>query len=267
MLNDDLPKLDLLSTKQDALSFVKFILQGADAQSFLQGQLTVDVRKLSAAYQACAISNLKGRVAFGLWVCRLHETGFALVVSADCADALQAHLKKYGAFSKFELQNAGAVLPIVQQGLPTFSDETGDLDDKTQKDQAWLWQQTSIAVGNIWITAKTQDAFQPQALRLHQRGGVDYDKGCYLGQEVIARVYFKSAPKSFLHRVKGDKTHWQMLDDHKVEIVNAIACDGQGLDQGFEALVVARFEDILSAGLHILDLPDPLQQSVARIKD
>ena len=45
--------------------FVVFDITGADAQKFLQGQVTCNVTKLSDQFQATAISNLKGRVALG----------------------------------------------------------------------------------------------------------------------------------------------------------------------------------------------------------
>jgi folate-binding protein YgfZ len=121
--------------------------------------------------------------------------------------------------------------------------------------------QTSIATGNYWIVAATQGQFQPQELRLHQRGGMDYDKGCYLGQEVIARIYFKAAPKAFLHYVKGTgDTPAAGEKLGKIQVVNAIAAG----DNGFEALVVARPEQLADSEMTILDLPAALQADVAR---
>ena len=120
----------------------------------------------------------------------------------------------------------------------------------------------SIATGNYWIVAATQGEFQPQELRLHQRGGMDYDKGCYLGQEVIARIYFKSAPKAFLHYVKGTGTVPAAGDKlDKIQVVNAMEND-----KGFTALVVARPEQLAESTLSILDLPAALQVDVARPK-
>ena len=46
--------------------FVQLTIQGEDAEKFLQGQLTSDVTKLGLSYQATALSNLKGRIDFGL---------------------------------------------------------------------------------------------------------------------------------------------------------------------------------------------------------
>ena len=243
--------------------FSQLTLQGEDAEKFLQGQLTCDVTKLGLSYQAAAIGNLKGRIEFGIWIKKQAEKQYDVVISSDCADALQAHLKKFGAFSKFDTSTPTPIYPCVIDNVPTFSHQ----DDHNTPENIQAWMQSSIESGNYWIVAATQGEFQPQELRLHQRGGMDYDKGCYLGQEVIARIYFKSAPKAFLHYVKGTVVKGsgdvpatgEKLD--KIQVVNAIANN-----DGFEALVVARPEHIADSDLTILELPLALQADVARPK-
>ena len=242
--------------------FVQLTLQGMDAEKFLQGQLTCDVTKLGLSYQAAAIGNLKGRIEFGIWIKKQAEQHFDIVISADCADALQAHLKKFGAFSKFETSTPIAIYPCVLDELPTFSHN--EAHDTAEDIQAWM--QASLAQGNYWIVAATQGEFQPQELRLHQRGGMDYDKGCYLGQEVIARIYFKSAPKAFLHYVSGIGSA-PKAGEHlgKIQVVNAMAT-GVENESGFHALIVARPEHLIDSELVVLDLPAELQADVARAK-
>ena len=238
--------------------FSQLTLQGEDAEKFLQGQLTCDVTKLGLSYQAAAIGNLKGRIEFGIWIKKQAEKQYDVVISSDCADAFQAHLKKFGAFSKFDTSTPTPIYPCVIDNVPTFSHQ----DDHNTPDNIQAWMQSSIESGNYWIVAATQGEFQPQELRLHQRGGMDYDKGCYLGQEVIARIYFKSAPKAFLHYVKGlgnIPAIGEKLD--KIQVVNAIANN-----DGFEALVVARPEHRIDSNLTILELPHALQADVARPK-
>ncbi|AGP47794.1 folate-binding protein YgfZ [Psychrobacter sp. G] len=243
--------------------FSQLSIQGEDAEKFLQGQLTCDVTKLGLSYQAAAIGNLKGRIEFGIWIKKQAEKHFDMVISADCAEAFQGHLKKFGAFSKFDTSAPTPIYPCVIDEVPTFSHQ----DDHNTSKNIQAWMQSSIATGNYWIVAATQGEFQPQELRLHQRGGMDYDKGCYLGQEVIARIYFKSAPKAFLHYVKGTSVKGsgttpaagEKLD--KVQVVNAITTS-----EGFEALVVARPEQLAESNLTILDLPLALQADVARPK-
>ena len=250
-------------TAQTSLpQFVQFTLRGIDAEKFLQGQLTCDVTKLGLSYQAAAICNLKGRIEFGIWLKKQAEQHFDIVISADCAEALQAHLKKFGAFSKFDTSAPIAIYLCVLEESPTFShNEAHDTAEETQ-----AWMQASLAQGNYWIVAATQGEFQPQELRLHQRGGMDYDKGCYLGQEVIARIYFKSAPKAFLHYVSGIGSV-PTAGEHlgKVQVVNAMA-SGTYNETGFHALIVARPEYLVDSKLVVLDLPTALQADVARPK-
>ncbi len=244
-------------------SFQQLILQGSDAAKFLQGQITSDVSKLSTQYQSTAIANLKGRVEFGLWIKQQAEDTFAVVISEDCLTALQAHIKKFGAFSKFTTAAPIDMYPCLTSAAadasPTFSASKSRYD-------LWRWQALSVATGNYWITAATQGMFQPQELRLHQRGGIDYDKGCYLGQEVIARIYFKSAPKAYLHRVQGQGMTPNAGDTiEKIKVVNAKPLDSQlSGGSGFEALVVATPEHLAEASLKVLDLPPALQANVAR---
>lgn len=240
------------------MSFFSYVcLSGIDTTKFLNGQITCSPDKLDSHYQAAAICNLKGRVHFGIWINKVDDNAFNIVVNDDCTDGLLAHIKKYGAFSKMEVSTPASIYPCVIDDIATFSADT-QYDNEAEKNN---WQAVSIATGNYWITADTQQEFQPQELRLHQRGGVDYDKGCYLGQEVVARIYFKSAPKAFLYRVAGlgdvPKTGSDVAN--KVQVVNAVKTTN-----GFEALVVARPEAIEASELEVLPLPPALQEDVAR---
>ena len=54
--------------------------------------------------------------------------------------------------------------------------------------QCWNWLQ--IQAGVPWITAPTQDQFLPQMIGLDAIGGVSFDKGCYTGQEIVARTHY-----------------------------------------------------------------------------
>lgn len=236
--------------------FVQLTIEGEEAEKFLQGQITTDVTKIGLSYQPTALSNLKGRIDFGLWIKKQDEKQYDVVISADCVESFQAHLKKYGAFSKFETSPPTPIHPCVLDDEPTFSHK----EEHNTPEDIQAWMQRSIATGNYWIVADTQGQFQPQELRLHQRGGMDYDKGCYLGQEVIARIYFKAAPKAFLHRVEGSgDTPAAGEKLGKIQVVNAIAAE-----TGFEALVVARPQQLEDSDLTILDLPPALQADIAR---
>lgn len=240
------------------INFAQFTLAGNDAEKFLQNQITCNVKKLHQHYQATSICNLKGRVQFGLWIKKSDNQTFQIVISDDCIENFQQHIKKYGAFSKISLSEPGQIFPTIKQDdqqnlIATFS-------NNTQTNQTDDWQKLSIATGNYWITRTTQELWQPQELRLHQRGGIDYDKGCYLGQEIIARLYFKASPKAWLHRISGKGNApiaGEKID--KISIVNAI-----NTETGFEALVIAKPDDLNHTEFTELPLPIALQQPVQR---
>jgi folate-binding protein YgfZ len=64
--------------------------------------------------------------------------------------------------------------------------------------ECWNWLQ--IQAGVAWITAATQDQFLPQMTGLDAIGGVSFDKGCYTGQEIVARARYLGEVKRTLRR-------------------------------------------------------------------
>lgn len=241
------------------LTFAHFSFTGDDAAKFLQGQVTVNVDTLTDHYQATAICDLKGRIQFGLWLKRCGSNQFEMVIAQDLADDFAQHIKKYGAFSKAvltDLSQDQPIYPALIELQPTFTEDAALQADIN------FWKKEAIDLGEAWITKATAHLFQPQELRLHQRGGVDYDKGCYLGQEIIARLWFKAKPKHWLHLIHGEADCPQppeLLNDD-VQVVNSVsASDGQ-----WWALVVAKPEALVDLNVTVLDLPHSLNGSVAR---
>jgi hypothetical protein len=72
---------------------------------------------------------------------------------------------------------------------PTPLSATGSLNQ---------WLTEDIKTGIVWINPQTSDQYLPQSLNLHHLQGIDFDKGCYLGQEIIARVHFLGEAKKRL---------------------------------------------------------------------
>lgn len=68
-------------------------------------------------------------------------------------------------------------------------------------ESAWnLWE---TRYGLAWITPETTETFVPQVLAWDKLGGVSFSKGCYTGQEVVARLHYKGASKKTLRRISG----------------------------------------------------------------
>lgn len=243
---------------QNALQFCYFSFIGPDAENFLQGQVSINVTKLPVdMFQQTAICDLKGRIHFGLWLQRISSEHLNIVIVADLAEELSAHIKKYAAFSKANLSAASPIYPLIQQEMASFT-----LDAKLAC-EICDWETQAIRTGEAWIGKLTAHLFQPQELRLHQRGGVHYDKGCYLGQEIIARLWFKARPKHWLHLIQGQGQAPQVAEhlNRDVQVVNSVA-----VEAGWLALVSAKPEALAELDVVVLDLPTHLQLDVGRAK-
>lgn len=230
-------------------ALAELTLTGPESAKFLQGQVTTDVREVEKGrVLPGAICSLKGRVLFSFTAIPDGEN-LRLVLPVDqIADTL-AHLKKYAAFSRTQLQDnrdnralvglqgpaaraqvlrllgdapaTGAALHDPQGrwaialddtryllGLPTTMLEA-DWDtlaaEATPSSEA-LWWSAEIRAGRATVFAAARDLFQPQELNYPALEGVSYNKGCYTGQEVVARLYFRGKLKQRLYRMSGD-TH------------------------------------------------------------
>ncbi len=236
-----------------SMAFTSFTLNGVDAQKFLQGQVTLHVERLEEnVTRYTAICDLKGRIHFGLWLTKLNAESFVIVTTQDQAEEFAKHIKKFGAFSKMKLEEAGQVYPSLNGEQTTFAAEVTDIA---------AWEVQAIQAGQAYIDQAIEHVFQPQELRLHQRKGVHYDKGCYLGQEVIARLWFKAKPKAWLHAISATGTapaQGEQLNKG-VQVVNSAT-----VENGYVALVVARPEALEELDVTVLALPEALNGDVAR---
>lgn len=235
------------------LSFSSFTLNGTDAQKFLQGQVTLNAEAMPEnVSRYTAICDLKGRIHFGLWLKKINAESFFIVTTQDQAEEFAKHIKKYGAFSKMKLEETGTVFPSLNADTTDFSESESDIS---------AWEIAAIQNGQAYIDQAIEGVFQPQELRLHQREGVHYDKGCYLGQEVIARLWFKAKPKAWLHAIQGTGTAPSQGEqlNKGVQVVNSTA-----FENGYIALVVARPEALAELEVTVLDLPESLSGDVAR---
>lgn len=144
-------------------------ISGPDAFDFLQSQLTNDLGRLDNEPEILAAwCNPKGRVIwFG--TARKSENGFALSVPTETAAEIIKRLTVFRFRSKVELEV---------------------VDENQTVDPAFL-----VENGYPYIGAAQSEQFTPHMLNLDLLDVISYDKGCYPGQEIVARTHYKGVTK------------------------------------------------------------------------
>ncbi len=228
---------------------------GADAATFLQGQVTCDVVNLPPRQAGLgAFCSPKGRVISTFIIWRRMED-FVLLVPADLAMPLLERLSRYVLRAKVELsvltdQYAVGIIVSAQSDLPenypakpwAASEETLCLPaiDGVRR---WLtircegaveptvlagWQSQDICLGWPWLTLATSEHYIPQSLNLDKLGAVSFNKGCYTGQEIVARTHYlgKAKRSLFIARTNCDsapEANAEILDLNKILVGHVLS--------------------------------------------
>jgi len=196
---------------------------GDDAREFLHAQLTNDVRNLPADRAALAgWCSAKGRLLASFLVIPSAQ-GFLLQLARDLAAPVAKRLSMFVLRAKVKI--AGESERWAQDGLwdmdsgaadVTWSGavatvrvgerrylQLGPLEEMkaapSASEEEWSLQE--IRAGRPLITGATQDQFVPQMVNLEKLGGIDWQKGCYPGQEIVARAQYRGQVKRrMVHR-------------------------------------------------------------------
>ena len=198
---------------------------GADARAFLHAQLTSDIQHLGADRAALAgWCSAKGRLLATFLVIPAPD-GFLLQLARDLAAPVAKRLSLFvlrskvkvtdvsDAWAQFGLWDADLQQPDVawsghrarvRVGERRYLElllETETLEVPNAAEVEWTRQE--IRAGRPFISAATQDQFVPQMVNLEQLGGVDFKKGCYPGQEIVARAQFRGQVKRRMVRAQA----------------------------------------------------------------
>jgi folate-binding protein YgfZ len=162
-----------------ARSFIK--LSGPDSGKFLQGQVSCDMNSLSPSNSIDgAHCTPKGRMVF-LFTAHGNEDGsIVLEAHPSIVETAIASLKKYAVFFKTEIT---------------------DVSDSYSNSQAELSDLERLRTGRAEVVAETIEMFIPQMLNLDALGYINFKKGCYTGQEIIARAHYRGAVKRRMHHL------------------------------------------------------------------
>jgi len=115
------------------------------------------------------------------------------------------------------------------------------------------WMLLNIETGLPWIDAGVSEQFLPQMLNLEQIGGLDFNKGCYPGQEVIARLHYRGEVKQRLRRGTSEQAlePGAALYTENGERAGTIVNSAAGKDGRWHCLAVAGLQAVrlhLNAG-------------------
>ncbi|HUF21785.1 MAG TPA: folate-binding protein [Burkholderiales bacterium] len=265
--------------------FCSLRVSGRDAGTFLQSQITSDMRQVSESRaQLGGYCTPKGRL-FATFLGWVADGDYLLMVPAGLAGPVTTRLRRYVLRSRVQVDLdpalaligllgplagdtlkatlgacPGRVLAVVRSGPVTTIQLPGEtfVLAAPQTDVVGLWDQLAasaraagvpawewgqIHAGTAWITAGTQELFLPQMVALDAIGGVSFDKGCYPGQEIVARTHYLGSLKRQLYlahlesRVQpGDELSESGTTEPAGTVVNAAPAPRGGWD----ALVVLR---------------------------
>ena len=211
---------------------------GEDAFDFLQAQLAADLNALPADGLS-AWCNPKGRVICLLRTRRI-EHGFELALPTELAEAVAKRLTMFRFRSKVAFETGA-----VEAGRFSVA---GDHE---------AWRLANLRAGIPEILAAQSEAFTPHMLNLDLLGAVSINKGCYPGQEIVARTHYRGKTRRRMLRfesaapvVPGDKL---TLNGREVgEVLNAI-----GTDLLAVAPVANAGDELAVNGVPLLNLPLP----------
>lgn len=204
-------------------------VNGEGSFELLQGQITCDVTKVSAKNSELgALCNAKGRIISSFNLCHLDDRSFALIGHAEALIKTEEELRKYSPFYQVEIKENKSfsffgvdkkafediyneqvtgtentieiggcrfinyldkkfLLAICNEnGLAEFKNLFEPIEEKAQ------WNLDEILNRNVEISKENIGKFTPHELNYDVNNRIDFEKGCYTGQEVVARMQYRS---------------------------------------------------------------------------
>lgn len=193
-------------------------VEGTDAAAFLQGYITADLDNINESKaMLMALTDIKGRVLSNGWAYGTTEC-VSLVMHDSLLTEIERHLRRYMVFSKSNCRKldlsldcttqptaVGTILQPMQWQLKIHDSENSN------------WPTLTVNAELPLVTSKTSGLFLPQMLGLTDHGAVDFTKGCYLGQEVVARAQHRGAVKRRAQRFEIKDGNPQLGEKLKAE--------------------------------------------------
>ena len=225
-------------------SFAVLAVSGDDRHAFLHGQFINDLNLIeSPAAQLSAWCNPKGQVITNFIIINT-GISYLLIFKQDLKDYVLKRLTMFVLRSDVKIEDISETSPLVgianindlsilTEDVPTNAGDiianegiiivshpdnsgryliTGTIEALINKlpelnvklNNSSSWELLDILSGLPWITAATQEQFLPQMLNLDTLKGLSYQKGCYPGQEVIARLHYRGEVKKRVQLINSE---------------------------------------------------------------
>lgn len=245
-------------------------IEGEDARLFAHSQFTSAFNDAeTGGWRLTAWCNPKGRVA-AVILARPHENHVDLVIPAGQCATVASQLRLYAIGRKVSLSEGSGVCGCLAGGDPAtqLAIDPGrrlDLeraDSETSEALAHQWRLQDLRAGLAWLRPETSTRFLPQALGLEARGGLSYKKGCYPGQEIIARVHYLGKARDRLSAFRHAGTN-VALDDRLLDangnpvgsIVECLPDDGDMVGLAVVSSELPELAEVVRDGLPVQLLP------------
>ena len=193
-------------------------ISGSDAEEFLQNQFTNDIKKLDRKkVQFNAYCQHQGKVIAFFWVMRMGED-FLLSFPDELLEKIENRLKIFVIMSDVIIENVTNVLSqtgLINESSPNefrindelavvIEDSNGQSVELAENHIAWEKAYLDSHLPEIYNV--TSEKLVPQMLNLDiNELGVSFSKGCYPGQEVVARLHYLGSAKRRLFSFKADQ--------------------------------------------------------------
>jgi hypothetical protein len=230
-------------------------------------QLAADLRE--SVQERLSKYVLRGRVRLSDASARYLMFGLA----GDHAPSVLAEMNVPVPSADHEVSSAGDVfvtrLPVNRYALLANADRglslRASLEKYARSRDATLWEQMDIEAGIPVVTSQTQDQHVPQMLNLDLIGGVSYSKGCYPGQEIVARMHYLGRLKQRMYRVSvptlepvraGDSLFSAQFGHEQAS--GSILQTTHRDNATFEALAVIQTASVQAGDVHLRSLQGPV---------
>ena len=244
----------------------------ADAGSFLHSQLSADVLSLDNGGSTFACyCEPRGRV-LALMLVQKVDDAYMVIMSRNLATPVVERLKIYRMRSQVKIENleSHAILGFLERDalerelndvttvkIPNHEETiivtpqeniiAPEID--SQKD----WKFSELSRGITWLNQETSGEFLPQMLGFEELGAVNYKKGCYPGQEIVARTHYLGKVKRHPRILRCKLEHCpKSMDKIRIsdgeQAYDAVVADCETGTDGFMCLlVITRMEPGLEA--------------------